>query len=285
MKSKKSVSLVLGSGGARGMAHVGVIRWLEKNNFNIQSVSGCSMGAFIGGAFAAGKLDEIEDWMKSFNKAEIYNMLDFFMSSEGIVKGDKVMDSIKQMIGTQNIEDLPIKFTAVSADIANEKEVWMDSGPIHDAIRASISLPLFFKPHVINGVKLIDGGILNPTPIEPTLNDKTDITIAVNLGGKPIVIKEKEKIEKTSWQSKLDEYLEILKNSVTKSNSQWSMLYIADQSFNTMQNAIAKNKMSLNPPDYLIDIPRNQCGTLDFDRAEELIEIGYNLAEKTLKDA
>ncbi len=283
MENKRSVSLVLGSGGARGLAHVGVIRWLEENNFVIKSISGCSIGSFVGGAYAAGKMEEMVTWIAGFSKRDIYNIFDFVLSKEGFMRGDKVMDAIKSIIGTQNIEDLPIKFTAVSADIAKEKEVWMQSGSIHHAIRASISLPLFFTPYVLNGVKLIDGGILNPTPIEPTLQDNTDITIAVNLGGIPTVGKKKEVIKKAKRDSKLNEYLDMLKESIHKSSSDWSMLYIADQSFNAMQNTIAKHRMVLNAPDYLIDIPRNQCGTLEFDRASELIEVGYRLADKVLR--
>jgi len=290
--SRKTVSLVLGSGGARGMAHVGVIKWLESHHFSIQSISGCSIGALVGAAYATQSLDEFVSWLEGFKRIDIYNMLDFILGSEGFVKGDKVMDAIEEIIGTTPIEDLPIRYTAVAADIAKEREVWLDSGPVSDAIRASISLPLFFTPHEINGVKLIDGGILNPTPIEPTLGDETDLTIAVNLGGLPeikpkapkqdAVEEEGEDEEKKAWQQTIDEYLQIVQQYRAKTSDQWSMFYIADQSFNTMQNAIARQKMELNPPDYLIDVPRNKCGTLDFDRSAELIEYGYEMAEKTL---
>ncbi len=199
------------------------------------------------------------------------------------MKGDKMMAAIQNKIGTTLIEDLPIRFTAVAADIASEKEHWFQSGPIDRAIRASVSLPLFFTPHTVDGVQLIDGGILNPTPIEPTLGDDTDLTIAVDLGGPMIeaLVPEVEEA-KSPWQQKMDDFLESMRFSESKPKDQWDMLYIADQSFNTMQNAIARKRMADNPPDHLIAVPRNKCGTLEFDRSAEMIEYGYQLAEKQL---
>ena len=281
--SNKTISLVLGSGGARGLAHVGVIRWLEEHGHEIKSISGCAIGSFIGGAYATGKLDAIVDWMENFTKKEIYSMLDLSFTWNSLVKGDKMMGAIQSKIGTDLIEDLPIKFTAVAADIAAEKEHWFQSGPVDQAIRASVSLPLFFTPHTVDGVQLIDGGILNPTPIEPTLADDTDLTVAVDLGGPMMkqAIPEPEKAQ-SPWHQKMDDFLESMKFSESKPKDQWDMLYIADQSFNTMQNAIARERMADNPPDHLIAVPRNKCGTLEFDRTAEMIEYGYQLAKKQL---
>ena len=281
--SNRTISLVLGSGGARGLAHVGVIRWLEEHGHEIRSISGCSIGSFIGGAYAAGKLDAVVDWMESFTKREIYSMLDLSFTWDSLVKGDKMMAAIQGKIGTDLIEGLPIKFTAVAADIASEKEHWFQSGPIDQAIRASVSLPLFFTPYTVDGVQLIDGGILNPTPIEPTLGDDTDLTIAVDLGGPMMKEAMPEPEEaKSPWQQRLDDFLESMKFSESKPKDQWDMFYIADQSFNTMQNAIARKRMADNPPDHLIAIPRNKCDTWEFDRAVEMIEYGYRLTEEQL---
>ena len=281
--SNKAISLVLGSGGARGLAHVGVIRWLEEHGHKIRSISGCSIGSFIGGAYATGTLNAIVDWMENLTKKEIYSMLDLSFSRDSLVKGDKLAEVIQSKIGTGLIEDLPIKFTAVAADIATEKEHWFQAGPIDQAIRASVSLPLFFTPHTVNGVQLIDGGILNPTPIEPTLGDDTDLTIAVDLGG-PMVEEAILKPEKAKspWQQKMDDFLDSMRFSESKPKDQWDMFYITDQSFNTMQNAIARSRMADNPPDHLIAIPRNKCGTLEFDRSAEMVEYGYRLAEEQL---
>ena len=281
--SHKTISLVLGSGGARGLAHVGVIRWLEEHGHEIKSISGCSIGSLIGGAHATGKLDTVVEWMESFTKKEIYSMLDLSFTWNSLVKGDKMMAAIQSKIGTDLIEDLPIKFTAVAADIAAEKEHWFQSGPIDQAIRASVSLPLFFTPHNQGGVQLIDGGILNPTPIEPTLGDNTDLCIAVDLGGPLMQETALESEEARSpWQQKMDDFLDSMKFSESAPKDQWDMFYIADQSFNTMQNAIARGRMADNPPDHLIAVPRNKCGTLEFDRSAEMIEYGYRLAAEQL---
>jgi len=232
VENKKTVSLVLGSGGARGLAHIGVIRWLEENDFKIESISGCSIGSLIGGAYAAGKLDEFESWIRAINRIDIVTLLDISWRKSGFVKGDKIINTLTGLIGDVTIEELPIKYTAVAADIVSEKEVWMNSGNLFHAIRASISLPLFFTPFNYNGVDLIDGGVLNPVPIAPTFSDETDLIIAVNLGGK--------------------------------------------------MEVQARQKLAAYPADYFIDIPRNACGTLDFDLASEMIALGYKKAQECL---
>jgi NTE family protein len=179
----KTVSLVLGSGGARGLAHIGVIHWLEENNYNIRSIAGSSIGALIGGIYAAGKLDEYEQWVRAIKKIDIVTLLDLSWGKSGLVKGDKIINTLVGLVGEQLIEDLPIHYTAVATDLKNQKEIWMKSGKLFDAIRASMSIPLFFTPFKDRGVDLVDGGILNPVPVAPTIGDRTDMTIAVNLGG------------------------------------------------------------------------------------------------------
>lgn len=183
MRKKKTVTLVLGSGGARGMAHIGVIKWLEENNYDIQSVAGSSIGALVGGVYAAGKLKEFEEWVCGMTKMNILSYLDLAFSTDGFISGEKIMNTLKEMIGEIDIEQLPIPFTAVVTDIGREKEVWIKSGPLFDAIRASISMPLFFIPFEYEGTEFIDGGVLNPVPIAPTLSDRTQMTIAVDLHG------------------------------------------------------------------------------------------------------
>ncbi|PCI34794.1 MAG: serine protease [Flavobacteriaceae bacterium] len=279
---KKTVSLVLGSGGARGLAHVGVIRWLEEHNFEIKTISGCSIGAAIGGAYAMGNLEQFVTWLEKYKRSDMYYMVDFMFGKGGFVKGDKVMETIKTQIGTDLIENLPIKFTAVAADISKEEEVWLDKGPLCEAIRASTSLPLFFTPYELNGVKLVDGGILNPTPIEPTLHDGTDLTIVVNLGGIPEVKLPEKIVQKDPWQRKLDVYINKMKKYRNKTSNEWSMMYVADQSFNAMQNAIAQQKMKMYPPDFVINIPRNKCNTMEFEKTTEMIEFGYKIAGDVL---
>ncbi|MEW6993868.1 patatin-like phospholipase family protein [Colwelliaceae bacterium MEBiC 14330] len=285
MVNNKSISLVLGSGGARGLAHIGVIHWLEEQGFEIASISGCSMGALIGGIYAAGKLKVFEQWVKEINKVDILTLLDISWQKNGLVKGDKIIATLTELVGDVAIEDLPIKFTAVASDISNEKEVWLSSGSLFDAIRASISLPLFFTPFNYNGVDLIDGGVLNPVPIAPIFSDNTDFSIAVNLGGN---IKESTPAEplaltKTESTSKLDRFLERFKTkTVEHTQKEWGAYDIVNQALDAMQSTIARQKLAAYPADYFVEIARNACGTLEFHRADEMISLGYEAANSSL---
>jgi len=284
-----TVSLTLGSGGARGLAHIGVIKWLEENDYVIQSISGCSMGALIGGVYAAGKLDVYTGWVRAITRADMLKLLDISFGMSGMVKGEKIINTLKDLVGDEMIEDLPITFTAVAADIVNEKEIWLNKGPLFDAIRASISLPFFFTPARHNGVELLDGGILNPVPIAPTFSDHTDIKIAVNLGG-PVdtsisATGQKEKLSpaEPAVMKKISQFIDAIQGEKPKPDGgTLGMLDIADQSFDAMQGAIARQKLAAYPPDVIIEMPRNLCGTLEFDRADEMIEIGYRMAAEKL---
>lgn len=286
---KQTVSLVLGSGGARGLAHIGVIHWLEENNFGISSISGCSMGALIGGIYAAGKLNEFEEWVRAITKVDIATMLDLSWEKSGLFKGDKIINTLVDLVGDLLIEDLPMTYTAIAADVRSEKEIWINSGRLFDAIRASISLPMFFTPFDLNGVNLIDGGVLNPVPIAPTFSDDSDYTIAVNLGGTV-----ENKVKKTNngsgsvslestMQGKINQFIDRLKESAVKSSGHdWGVYDIANQAFDAMQSTIARQKLAAYPPDKIIEIARNACGTLEFDRADEMIALGYEKAKNKL---
>jgi NTE family protein len=290
IKDMKTVSLVLGSGGARGLAHIGVIHWLEENDYTIESISGCSIGALIGGIYAAGKLDEFEQWVRAITKIDIVTLLDMSWSRSGLVKGDKIINTLIELVGNQLIETLPIRYTAIATDIKNEKEIWINSGRLFDAIRASISLPLLFTPYMHKGIQLIDGGVLNPVPIAPTFNDETEITIAVNLGG---VVEDKQ--ASNDWQSKpaedsqqlhekLSSYIKqrLQQNAARISEMDWGVYDVANQAFDAMQSTIARQKLAAYPPDHTIEISRNACGILEFDRADEMIALGYRKAQASL---
>ncbi len=288
LNKPQTVSLVLGSGGARGMAHIGVIRYLQEKGFIIKSISGCSIGAFVGGIYAADKLEVFESWVKTIKKSDIAALLDFSWSMSGLFKGDKVINTMVDLIGDIRIEDLPMSYTAVAADIQKEKEVWINKGRLFDAIRASISLPLFFTPFLYKGVELVDGGVLNPVPIAPTFSDDTDIIIAVNLGGpkeenKPEqVLPKKQEKEAGFLREMISDFTNSIKpeDKVTMATSHY--FDVADKSFDTMQSAIARAKLAAYPPDYTIEIARDACGTLDFDLAEKMIALGYEKAKSVL---
>jgi len=278
---KKKVSLILGSGGARGLAHIGVLRWLEEHNYEVVSISGCSIGALVGGFYAAGKLDAYVEWLVSLNKLDMLKLVDL-QGSSGLMKGEKLMERLEVLVGEHQIEELPIKFTAVAADINGEREIWMNKGSLLNAIRASISLPMFFTPHKYQGRLLIDGGILNPVPIAPTFHDHTDLSIAVNLGSMhetPVKLQETPKDD--ALLSKVKEY--IMNMALPNGSSEKESMYnIANKSFDTMQSTIARMKLAAYPPDIELEIPRNICATLEFDKAKELIEYGYKICEYTL---
>ena len=288
-KGSKTMSLVLGSGGARGLAHIGVIHELQENGYQISSIAGCSIGALIGGVFAAGKLEEFEHWIRAITKIDIVTLLDIAWGKEGLVKGDKIISALVDLVGDKTIEELSIPFTAVAADVKNEKEVWINSGRLFDAIRASISLPLFFTPVKYKEGYLIDGGVLNPVPIAPTFNDETDMTIAVNLGG-PV---ERTNVEagkempadskSLQLHEKIVGFISQLKDSVVNSDdSDWGAYDLANEAFDAMQSTIARQKLAAYPPDIVIEIARNACGTLEFDRADEMIELGRSKAKECL---
>ncbi len=287
-----TVSLVLGSGGARGLAHIGAIHWLEENSYDIRSISGCSMGALIGGIYACGKLDVFEEWVRAISKFDIVRLLDISWGKQGLVEGERIITALKELIGDRQIEELSIEYTAVAADIKREKEVWLKRGSLFDAIRASISLPLFFTPFEMNGMKLLDGGILNPVPIAPTFEDNTDLTIAINLGapptGNPKLARkdEPQKKQRSSGDglhAKISDFIDNLKNRTSMEDvGDWKMLSIADQTFDAMQGTIARQKLAAYPPDHTIMIARDACGTLEFDRADEMITLGYETAARSL---
>jgi NTE family protein len=288
----KTASLVLGSGGARGLAHIGVIHWLEENNYNIRSIAGSSIGALIGGIYAAGKLDEYEQWVRAIKKIDIVTLLDLSWGKSGLVKGDKIINVLVGLVGEQLIEDLPIHYTAVATDLKNQKEIWMKSGKLFDAIRASMSIPLFFTPFKDRGgVDLIDGGILNPVPVAPTTGDGTDMTIAVNLGGSA------NSAEKPSGESpapvspssllheRISRFINHQRSATNSTERDWGGYDIAIQAFEAMQNTIARQKLAAYPPDIVIDIARNACRSLEYDRASEMIDLGYRKAKEYLSQA
>ena len=288
-KNRKTVSLVLGSGGARGLAHIGVIHWLEDNGFKIESIVGCSIGAVIGGIYAAGKLNECEQWVRSITKMDMFTLLDLSWQKSGLVKGDKVIHILTELVGEQLIEDLPIPYTAVAADIKGQKEVWIKSGSLFDAMRASFAIPLLFTPFRYRGVDLVDGGVLNPVPIAPAFGDETDLTIAVNLDGptvgqeKPSAMSAAPADHSSPFREKINHFIDRLQQSGIGGGSRdWGAYDIVFRSFEAMRCTIARQKLAAYPPDRVIEINRNACRILEFDRASEMIELGYGKARECL---
>jgi len=294
MKNNKRVSLVLGSGGARGYTHIGVIEELEKNGYVIESISGSSMGALIGGLYACGKLQEYKEWVLGLDILDIAKLLDFSFLSGGMMQGDKVFRKIQEMVGEVNIEDLPIKYTAVATDLVKQKEVWLQKGDLLDAIRASIAIPTIFTPKKIDNRVLVDGGVLNPLPIAPTISDDTDITIAVNLNAYnakkyDIKIPKKELERENRWQEIFFELQQkaqsFFKKEAKLEFNEMNMFAIVGKTIDIMQNSVLECKMAGYSPDIMINIANDACDFYEFNRAYEMIELGRLATKEKLGEA
>jgi len=176
----KKVALVLGSGGARGYAHIGVIDEILARGYTIDCIAGCSMGAVVGGIYAAGKLREYRAWIEGLDYLDLLRLVDPSFSL-GAIRGEKVFGRVREMLGEVNIEDLPIPFTAVATDLTNQQEIWFQEGSLELAMRASAAIPSLFTPVVQDNRVLVDGGLLNPLPIVPVVSSHCDLIVAVNL--------------------------------------------------------------------------------------------------------
>lgn len=176
----KKVALVLGSGGARGYAHIGVIEALEARGYEIGCIAGCSMGAVVGGIYAAGKLDEYREWTESLDYLDVLRLLDVSFRL-GAIRGEKVFGKIHEIVGEIDIEQLAIPYTAVATDLTNQQEIWFQEGCLHKAMRASAAIPSLFTPVTQGSRMLVDGGLLNPLPIVPVVSSHCDLIVAVNL--------------------------------------------------------------------------------------------------------
>lgn len=177
----KRVALVLGSGGARGYAHIGVIEELERRGYDIDCIAGCSMGSVVGGVYAAGKLSDYREWVSGLDYLDVIKLLDIGFGNLGAIRGEKVFGHIREMLGETRIEDLPIPFTAVATDLTSQQEIWFQQGCLHQAMRASAAIPSLFAPVRQGNRVLVDGGLLNPLPIVPVVSAHCDLIIAVNL--------------------------------------------------------------------------------------------------------
>lgn len=184
---KTPVNLVLGSGGARGLTHIGALRVLEQEGYEVRSITGCSMGALVGALYVTGHLDAYEQWVTQLTRWDVLRFLDLSqISRAGVVNGDRLMEKLAEWLAGIQIESLSIPLTVVATDIVARKEVWISSGDLLEAIRASIAVPGVFTPLLKHGRVLVDGGILNPLPIPPARLDNSAITVAVSLSGREV---------------------------------------------------------------------------------------------------
>ena len=270
----KNVALALSSGGARGLAHIGAIEEFEAQGYHISSIAGCSMGALIGGVYAAGKLNEFREWMKTIDRKKMLGLIDFSLSLNHIVKGTRIIEAIMEFVPDVNIEDLPIPYCAVATDLKAGKEVLFDKGSLFEAIRASISLPSFYEPVQRDDMILIDGGVINPIPLNRVKRHAGDILVGIDVSGHDYKAQWEEmhrltEMQKhdTSWKTKILDML-------IPDNIEFNYYTVISRTSSLMirQNSILMAK--LMTPDILVDIQMNRYGTFDFDKSEKLIAIG-----------
>lgn len=263
-----SVSLVLGAGGARGYAHIGVINQLVSRGYDIVSISGSSMGALVGGVYAAGGLQAYSDWVSKLRWIDVVRLLDLHFR-RGTIRGDKVFQHIESLIGNPSIEDLPLHYTAVATDLRGQKEVWFQKGPLLDAIRASSAVPGVFTPIKTTGQVLVDGGVLNPLPIIPTVAVNADLIVAVDLNAGDDEVS--------------DTVMPGIRHLLTdRSTRTLSRMGVVMSSMEVMLGALSRYKVAGYPPDLVMHIPKSLAGFHEFHRAAELIDLGWRIAAKQL---
>lgn len=327
MATDKNVSLALGAGGARGFAHIGVIRELQDRGYQVTSVAGTSMGALVGGAFAAGKLDDFSDWATGLNKRDVVMLLDPKASAPGAIAAEKLFNTLKDVIGEHNIEDLEIPYTAVATDIVAQREVWFQSGDLFTAMRSSISIPGVFTPVAVNGRILVDGGLMNPIPVEFTARSHSSASIAVSLHGKRALpnYSDDDK-EPGMWRQWLTNTIGDLRDisdgddsssgssgdgnpaDTTKTapdvespqvdHGDSGTQEITQEFVNTLkisditalstdaaQTLVARFRLAAYPPDIMVTVPVDSCRTLEFYRAQEMIDLGRQYAVEAFNQA
>lgn len=313
------VALALGSGGARGYAHIGVIDELRDRGYEVVGVAGSSMGALVGGLHAAGSLDEFADWAKTLTQRAVLRLLDPSITAAGVLRAEKILDAVRDILGEACIEDLPIPYTAVATDLITGKSVWLQRGPVDAAIRASIAIPGVIAPHVLDGRLLADGGILDPVPMAPIAAVKADLTIAVSLGGGPDAATEPagsaESKPTTEWLNRLlrstsalletapaksvrnrfgsaddsaeaaesdDGTEQFVDSSRDAGLPKLGSFSVMNRTIDIAQSALARHQLATYPPDLFIEVPRTACRSLDFHRAAELIDLGRELTARKL---
>jgi len=286
---KRNVALVLSGGGARGMAHIGVIEEILKRGYNISSIAGTSIGSVIGGVYAVGKMDEYKEWVTSLSKLDIIRLMDFAITKGGLIKGEKIFKEMRRIIGDVKIEDLKLPFSAIAVDIERHKEVVFTSGSLIFAIRASVAIPTVITPVKYKKSYLVDGGVLSPIPMEFVKRSKSDILVAVDLNAdsyyRSTAKYRPTKKEENNYRKALDQI-----------NKRWPKLFkmekekhagyfdLMNKSLYAMQSRLTQIELDKHKPDILIQISRHACDLFEFNRSEEMIDYGRRQTVKVLKE-
>lgn len=290
----QKVALVLSSGGARGLAHIGVIESLLENGYEISSISGSSIGSVVGAFYAAGKLPEYREWVCNLERLDVFNLIDFTFSVQGFIKGEKVFKTLEKIIPDQRIEELRIPFAAVTTDIKNKRERVFTSGSMYEAIKASVAIPTVIKPVTIDGVAFIDGGVTNPIPVDHVKRTEGDILVVSNVNAilpykKSVKQLQREKKESERYNQRIQAFLSDWSKKLPGASSvdkKLGFFDILNESIDLMQDKLTSLLLEKHKPDILINISRECASTFEFYKAKELIEVGreafQNQKNKTL---
>lgn len=276
----KDVALVLSSGGARGLAHIGAIEELEAHGYRITSIAGCSMGALIGGVYAAGKLEEFREWMKTVDRKKMLELTDFSFSLNHLVKGTRIIEAIMEFVPDIPIEDLPIPYCAVATDWKSGHEVVFREGSLFEAIRASISLPSFYEPVKRDGMILIDGGVTNPIPMNRVVRHEGDILVGIDVSGHDYEAQWRRHHELAEKRKRSTSLSQQILNRLIPDNLDFNYYTMLSRVSSLMirQNSILMAQ--LMKPDILVDIQMARYGGFDYDKSERITAIGR---QKTLQ--
>jgi NTE family protein len=315
--TRVSLDLGSGGGGARGYAHIGVIQALEEHGCDVVAVSGTSMGALVGGLYAAGRLPEYAEWVSALSQRDVLRLLDPSLHARGLIRGEKVMGRVRELLDGVRIEDLPIPYTAVATDLLTGREVWFQKGPVEVAMRASVALPSFITPVMLDGRLLADGGLVNPIPIAPLAAIQADAVVAVSLLGEESaesigLVPEPAGADPRETPGRLRRgAAQALDHEAMHRVTDWlgnlrtghpveaqvddagpvfgelpddlGMLDVVQLSLDAVQSVVARYRLASYPPDLLISIPKRACRTLDFHRGAEMIALGRRLTEEALE--
>jgi NTE family protein len=274
---KKKVALVLASGGAKGFAHIGAIEALEDAGYEISSIAGASMGALIGGIYAAGGLDKVKEWMFDLTNRDVFNLADFTLSPHAFLKGERVIDALKSIVPDCRIEDLPIPYCAVATDLKTGTEVVFRSGSLYDAIRASISIPMVFSPVEYGDMLLIDGAMTNGLPLDQVLRTQGDVLVAVNLDN--YEWNEDAELHSASTMSHASKEVSTFQKLSRKFHAGISALsnnYLS-LTYDTLLILMKRNTemaLRLTPPDIYLNVSLGDYGFYDYDKSEAISQLG-----------
>lgn len=308
MADSPRVALALGSGGARGYAHIGAIRALQEHGCEVVAIAGTSMGALVGGLAAAGRLEEFATWASTLRQRDVVRLVDLKWGSPGAIAADRLLERMSDLLDDVEIEQLPVAFTAVATDLAARREVWFQRGPLRAAVRASIAIPGVFTPVMINGRLLVDGGLMNPVPVDPTTAVESDLTVAVSLLGARGPREQVSPAQETAAPLRFEEWRGRLRRTVARLTDRdeedeeqvgellgpagtealpkdLRLTQVTAMSFEAMQGLVARYRRASFPADITVEVPLDACRTVDFHRAAELIELGHDLTHAALAES